>query len=208
MSETTGFNIGDLINVIPLNEGGGMHEPKVEQLMGKLRRLQQGKRILEEEIKEIKCVSDSSQKELASLQTEAYQLEGILKEKEELCRKLQFQSAESEQDSVRQLNQNRKSEELLEQYRCEIQEFKLKHRKQRMKFENQLLHLIEQHKNLHSVFSPERLPDEITSAENRRSQLLAAEQMKLAQLHRLQEELEEMEKHKQRATTAAETQGE
>ncbi|KAK5883654.1 hypothetical protein CesoFtcFv8_019957 [Champsocephalus esox] len=174
MSETTGFNIGDLINVIPLNEGGGMHEPKVEQLMGKLRRLQQGKRILEEEIKEIKCVSDSSQKELASLQTEAYQLEGILKEKEELCRKLQFQSAESEQDSVRQLNQNRKK----------------------------------QHKNLHSVFSPERLPDEITSAENRRSQLLAAEQMKLAQLHRLQEELEEMEKHKQRATTAAGTQGE
>ncbi|KAJ4928583.1 hypothetical protein JOQ06_016374 [Pogonophryne albipinna] len=184
MSETTGFNIGDLINVIPLNEGGGtMHEPKVEQLMGKLRRLQQ-------------------------VQTEAYQLEGILKEKEELCRKLQFQSAESEQDSVRQLNQNKKSEELLEQYRCEIQEFKLKHRKQRMKFENQLLHLIEQHKNLHSVFSPERLPDEITSAENRRSQLLAAEQTKLAQLHRLQEELEEMEKHKQRATTAAETQGE
>ncbi|XP_033980385.1 uncharacterized protein si:ch211-199g17.9 [Trematomus bernacchii] len=109
-----------------------------------------------------------------TVQTEAYQLEGILKEKEELCRKLQFQSAESEQDSVRQLNQNRKSEELLEQYRCEVQEFKLKHRKQRMKFENQLLHLIEQHKNLHSVFSPERLSDEITSAENRRSQLLAA----------------------------------
>ena len=31
----------------------------------------------------------------------------------------------------RLLNQNKKSDELLEQYRCEIQEFKLKHRKQR-----------------------------------------------------------------------------
>ncbi|XP_063754605.1 synaptonemal complex central element protein 1 isoform X2 [Eleginops maclovinus] len=173
--------------------GGDMQEPKVEQLMGKLRRLQQGKRILEEEIKEVKGVSDSLQKELASLQTEVYQLEGFLQEKAETCRKLQFQCAECEQDSVRQLNQNQKSEELLEQYRCEIQEFKLKHRKQRMKFENQLLQLIEQHKNLHSVFSPERLPDEIKSAENTISQLLAAEQMKLAQLHGLQEELEEME---------------
>lgn len=31
----------------------------------------------------------------------------------------------------RLLKQNKKSDELLEQYRCEIQEFKLKHRKQR-----------------------------------------------------------------------------
>ncbi|XP_029299833.1 kinesin-like protein KIN-14E [Cottoperca gobio] len=173
--------------------------------MVKLRRLQQGKRALEEEIKEVKSVSDFLQKELATLQTEAYQLEGIHKEKEELCRKLQFQCEECEQDSVRHLNQNKKSEELLEQYRCEIQEFKLKHRKQRMKFENQLHQLIEQHKNLHSVFSPERLPDEIKSTENTKSQMLSAEQIKLAQLHRLLEELEEMEKQKQPVTAAAET---
>ncbi|XP_037651156.1 synaptonemal complex central element protein 1 [Sebastes umbrosus] len=208
MNEPAGFNIEDLINATPLKGGGEMQEPKVEQMMGKLRRLQQGKRALEEEIKDIKSVSDSLQKELATLHTEAYQLEGIHKEKEELCRKLQFQCEESEQDSIRQLNQNKKSEELLEQYRCEIQEFKLKHRKQRMKFENQLHQLIEQHKNLHSVFTPERLPDEIESAENTRSQLLSAEQMKLAQLQLLDEELQEMEKQKQPAATAAETQEE
>uniref|UniRef100_A0A8C2WDR5 Uncharacterized protein n=1 Tax=Cyclopterus lumpus TaxID=8103 RepID=A0A8C2WDR5_CYCLU len=94
----------------------------------------------------------------------------------------------------RHLKQNKRSEELLEQYRCEIQELKLKHRKQRMKFENQLHQLIEQHKNLHSVFTPEMLPDEIESAENITRQLLSAEQMKLAQLHRLYEELDEIEK--------------
>ncbi|XP_050922712.1 synaptonemal complex central element protein 1 isoform X2 [Lates calcarifer] len=174
MSKLTEFNVEDMINTTPLKGGGDTQEPKVEQLMNKLRRLQQGKRVLEEEIKEIKSVSDSLQKELATLQTEAYQLEGIHKEKEELSRKLQFQCDESDQDFSRQLEQNKKSEELLEQYRCQIQEFKLKHRKLRMKFENQLYQLIEQHKNLHSIFTPERLPDEIENAENIKSQLLSA----------------------------------
>ncbi|XP_071356388.1 synaptonemal complex central element protein 1 isoform X2 [Trachinotus anak] len=195
-----------MVNVSPLKEGGETQEPKVEQLMSKLRRLQQGKRALEEEIKDIKSVSDSLQEELATLQTEAYQLEGIHKEKEELCRKLQFQCEESGQDSARQLKQNEKSEELLEQYRCEIQEFKLKHRKQRMKFENQLHQLIEQHKNLHSIFSPERLPDEIGSAEKTKCQLLSAEHLKLAQLCHLNEELDNVRKQKQLGTIAAETQ--
>ncbi|XP_051245774.1 synaptonemal complex central element protein 1 isoform X1 [Dicentrarchus labrax] len=207
MSDSAGFNIEELINVTALKGGGDMQELKVEQVMSKLRRLQQGKSILEEEIKEIKSVSDSLQKELSTLQTEAYRLEGIHKEKEELCMKLQFQCEESEHDSDRQLKQNKKSDELLEQHKCEIQEFKLKHRKQRMKFENQLNQLIDQHKNLHSVFTPERLPDEIEAAENTNTQLLSAEQMKLAQLHRLSEELEEVRKRKQPAT-AADTQEE
>ncbi|XP_040909204.1 centrosomal protein of 63 kDa [Toxotes jaculatrix] len=167
--------------------------------------LQQDKRALEEEMKELKSDSDSLQKNLETLHTEAFQLEGIHREKEEMCRKLQFQFEESVQGFVRQLNQNKKSEELLEQYRCEIQEFKLKHRKQQMKFENQLHQLIEQHKNLHSIFTPERLPDEIESAEKTKSQLLSAEQLKLAQLQRLDEELGDMRKQKQLGTTAAET---
>ncbi|KAM6974099.1 synaptonemal complex central element protein 1 [Tautogolabrus adspersus] len=156
-------------------------------------------------MKMIKSVSDSLEKELATLQSEAYQLEGIHKEKEELCRKLQFQYDESEQDSARQLQNNKNIDELLEQYRCEIQEFKLKHRKQRMKFENQLQLLIEQHKNLHSVFTLERLQGEIESAEKTRSQLLSAEQMKLDQLHSLEEQLEEAKTLKQPGSPAAET---
>uniref|UniRef100_A0A3Q0RPH2 Uncharacterized protein n=1 Tax=Amphilophus citrinellus TaxID=61819 RepID=A0A3Q0RPH2_AMPCI len=101
-----------------------MQEPKVEQLMGKLRRLKQG-------TVRLGC-------------------------------------------NISCLQLNKKSEELLEQYRYEIQELKLKHRKQRMKFENQLDQLIEQHKNLLYVFTPERLPDELEGAQNTKSQLLAA----------------------------------
>ncbi|XP_047461215.1 synaptonemal complex central element protein 1 [Mugil cephalus] len=197
MSQLGGFNIEDMINVTPPKGGGEMQEPKAEQLMGKLRRLQQGKKSLEGEIQELQSVSDSLRKELENLHTEVYQLEEIHKEKEEVCRKLQFQCEETEQDSDRQLNQNKKSEELLEQYRCEIQELKLKHRKQRMRFEKQLLQLIDEHKNLHSVFAPERLPDELESAEVINAQLLSAEQLKLVQLHDLNEALEELKKKKQ-----------
>ncbi|XP_026203739.1 SYCE1 domain-containing protein [Anabas testudineus] len=189
MSESAGINIEDLINAASLKSDVEVQEPRVEQLNSKLRRLQQGKRVLEAELKEIQSVSQALQEELATLQAEAYKLEGIHKEKEEIFRKLQFQCEESEQESARQLNQNKKSEELLEQYRCEIQELKLKQRKQRMKFENQLHQLIEQHKTLHSVFTLERLPDEIRIAENINIQLLSAEQLKVDQLHHLDEEL-------------------
>ncbi|CAJ1083515.1 synaptonemal complex central element protein 1 isoform X2 [Xyrichtys novacula] len=164
-----------------------------------------GKRALEEEIKAIQSLGDSLRKELETVQIEAYQLEENHKEKEELCRKLQFQCDESERDSARQIEQNKKRDELLEQYRCEIQEIELKQRKQRMKFENQLLQLIEQHKNLFSVFGPQRLPDEIRSAENTKLQLLGTVQAKLAQLHILDEKLEEVKKQTQQATTPAET---
>uniref|UniRef100_A0A669E2P8 Uncharacterized protein n=1 Tax=Oreochromis niloticus TaxID=8128 RepID=A0A669E2P8_ORENI len=108
----------------------------------------------------------------------------------------------------RQLQLNKKSEQLLEQYRYEIQDLKLKHRKLRMRFENQLHQLIDQHKNLHYVFTPERLPDELKSVENTKSQLLAAEKLKLTQLHNLDEELEEMKNQKQAQAAAAETQEE
>ncbi|XP_041822983.1 uncharacterized protein si:ch211-199g17.9 isoform X2 [Melanotaenia boesemani] len=173
--------------------------------MGKLRRLQQDKKNLAEEIKEIKSVHGSLEEELSALQAETCQLEGIYKEKEELCRKLQLQCEESEQDSARQLKQNKTSEELLEKYKCEIQELKLKHRKQRIRFENQLQQVIEQHKKLHSVFAPERLPDELEHAENTKSQLLAAEQVKLAQLHKLDEELENAKKPPQLDITTTQT---
>ncbi|XP_068189774.1 synaptonemal complex central element protein 1 [Antennarius striatus] len=165
-----------------------------------------GKSELEEEIKRIKCVSESLQKELATLKDEASQLDGIHREKEELCRKLQFQCEESEKISIRELKQNKECDEVLEQYRCEIQELNFKHRKQRMKFENQLHQLIDQHKNLHSIFTLRRLPDEIESAENTKRQLLSAEQLKLAQLQGLSEELQKVKMRAAVVEAAAETQ--
>ncbi|KAK7899089.1 hypothetical protein WMY93_019942 [Mugilogobius chulae] len=133
----------------------GTREPKVEQLLEKLKKLQQ-----------------------------------------ELCKKLQYLCEESEQEFARQLKQNKSTEDLSKQYNCEIQAIKLKHRKLRMKFENHLYQLIEQQKNLYSVFMPDRLPAEIVSAENTKTQLLSAEKLKVTQINSLEEEIEKQKQEK------------
>ncbi|XP_038159191.1 synaptonemal complex central element protein 1 isoform X2 [Cyprinodon tularosa] len=158
--------------------GGGLPEPKIEQLRAKLNMLQQ-------------------------VLTEVNELEGIHEYKQGMCRKLQLQCEESEQELDRQLNQTKMTEKLMEQHRCEIQEVKLKHRKLRMRFENQLLQLIEQHKQLDFGFNPKRLPDELQKSENAKYQLLSAEQVKLAQLDKLSEELAEAKKQKHLEAGAA-----
>ncbi|XP_077405055.1 uncharacterized protein LOC144037434 isoform X1 [Vanacampus margaritifer] len=148
MGDSAGFNMECIITA---KAGGGTDEPNIEQLKRKLACLQQGKKVLVEEILERKSLIHVLQKELASLQTEAYQLERTDQDKSELSQKLQFQCEESELESVRLAKQNKKSEELLAQCRYEIQELKLMRRKLRMKFENQLHQLIDQHKQLHAI---------------------------------------------------------
>ncbi|XP_055018280.1 synaptonemal complex central element protein 1 isoform X3 [Boleophthalmus pectinirostris] len=141
-----GLNIAHVL--ISSAKGIGSAEPPVEQLLAKLKRLQQDKSALGEEIQEIQAIKESLQKEFETVQAESLQLEVIHKEKEELCQKLQYLCEESEQDFARQLKHNKSTEDLSEQYKCEIQAIKLKHRKLRMKFENHLYQLIEQKKNL------------------------------------------------------------
>nr|XP_057902569.1 synaptonemal complex central element protein 1 isoform X2 [Doryrhamphus excisus] len=147
MSGSAGF----MEDVLKVEGGGCIPEPKIDQLKSKLTSLQRGKRELEQDIDERTSVSESLQKELDTLQTEACQLEKSHQEKEALCRKLQFQCEESEHESFRLAEENRKREELVARHRCEIQELKLKKRKIRVKFENHLHQLMEQHKKLYSV---------------------------------------------------------
>uniref|UniRef100_A0AAY4BE28 Uncharacterized protein n=1 Tax=Denticeps clupeoides TaxID=299321 RepID=A0AAY4BE28_9TELE len=87
-----------------------------------------------------------------------------------LCREAPFQHVRLS----RQRAQNQEKEELLELYRCQIEETKLRHRKARVKFGKELQQLMEQHKNLYSAFSPARLPGEVAAAENAAAELLKA----------------------------------
>uniref|UniRef100_A0AAV2K8I6 Uncharacterized protein n=1 Tax=Knipowitschia caucasica TaxID=637954 RepID=A0AAV2K8I6_KNICA len=148
-------------------------------------------------------VSESLQKELETLQKEAFQLEITHKEKEELSQKLHYLCEESDQELARQLKHNKSTEDLSEQYNCEIQAVKLKHRKLRMKFENHLCQLIEQQKNLYSVFIPEKLPGEIDSAVNTKGQLLTAEKLKITQINSLEEKIEKWKQDKQGTSPVA-----
>ncbi|KAF7211172.1 synaptonemal complex central element protein 1 isoform X1 [Nothobranchius furzeri] len=196
MEELSGCSVEEMINLTTLKEGDLLQPPKVAQLTEILRKLQKGQATIKNEYEELKSAKEALLKELESLHTKAYELEGLVKDKRELITKLQLQCEDSEQECCRQLKKNKESKDLLEQRRCEIQEVRLKHRKLRMKFENQLQQLTEQFKQLHSVFTPERLPYELELAENTKDQLLSTEQLKLSQLHQVNEELEEMKKQK------------
>ncbi|XP_018980301.1 synaptonemal complex central element protein 1-like isoform X2 [Cyprinus carpio] len=188
------FSIEDIINTP--ESPGRRAEPKPAELLIKLRKLQQAKRHFEDEVKETMLLRGARKEEedacmymlllLPNVTAEALQLEGTLDEKEELNRSLQLKCEDLQLEAQRQLEQNHHlKEEALKQYCFQIQETKLKHRKIRMKFENQLQQLMEQHRNLSTVFTPQRLPAEIQSAEYTTEQLLKAEQQKLEQLTKL-----------------------
>uniref|UniRef100_A0A3B1KDD4 Si:ch211-199g17.9 n=1 Tax=Astyanax mexicanus TaxID=7994 RepID=A0A3B1KDD4_ASTMX len=159
------------------------NEPKIEELLKKLKKLQQ-KLDLEEDVKEAYSLKNTlHDEEDASI--EVLKLQEMLNEKN-TCRSLQLKCEDLEQES-QQFELKQQKEELAGQYGCQIQETKLRHRKI-MKFENHLQQLMGQHKNLYTVFTPERLSTEIQSAEYATQQLLKAQQM-LEQVAHLQEQL-------------------
>ncbi|KAM8884264.1 synaptonemal complex central element protein 1 isoform 1-T3 [Synchiropus picturatus] len=168
-------------------EGEEMPEPRVDALVDEIKKLQLGRTMIEEKINSVKSLYDSLTRQHDALQIKASQLDELYNLKQEMCHKLHFQCKEFEQESIKLVEENRRVMELLRQYRCEIQEVKLKHRKQRMIFENHLQQLLELHKKLYTFFYPKRLPAEIERARIAKQQLLSAEEHKLDQLRRLEE---------------------
>nr|XP_023659594.1 synaptonemal complex central element protein 1-like isoform X2 [Paramormyrops kingsleyae] len=180
-------------------------EPKLEELKGKIRHLQQVKRTLEEDLREAQCLRDALQEEQDALCTAVHQLEITYKEKEESCKVLQYKCEELEFDLKREQQLSSETEDLVQQYTFQIQEMKLKHRKLRMKFEGELQQLMAQHKHLYSVYSPEQLPGEIERLQKVTAQLLKAEELRLSQLNSLEEELKRVANGQQPVGGAADT---
>ncbi|KAM9775995.1 uncharacterized protein ACBT44_001164 isoform 3-T6 [Syngnathus typhle] len=106
---------------------------------------------LETDIMKRKSLIVCLHKDFAARQTEAYQLERTEQEKEELLQKLQLQCEESKHENVRLAERNKKSEDLISQHRSEIWELKLKQRKMKLKFENELHSMMQQHKQLYAA---------------------------------------------------------
>ncbi|XP_058873195.1 synaptonemal complex central element protein 1 [Acipenser ruthenus] len=183
------FDMEAILKLMNEPKNGEKVEPKVEDLMNKLRKVQQGKISLEEELKEAQSLRKTLYDELDALNAESSRLEDNYKEKEESCRILRFKCEELEVETSRQLKNNSTCEEIIKEYTFQIQEAKLKHRKQRMEFEKQLEQLMKQHKNLYEIYSPQRLPEEIKNMELTNAQRLNAEKFKLRQIHSLEEEL-------------------
>ncbi|XP_037391462.1 synaptonemal complex central element protein 1 [Pygocentrus nattereri] len=113
-------------------------EPKIEELLSKLKTLQQAKVVIEEEVKEALSFKNTLQDEEDALSIEVLKLERTLNEKEETRRSLQLKCEELEQEWQRQFELKQQKEELVNQYSCQIQETKLKHRKIRLQRDSPL----------------------------------------------------------------------
>ncbi|KAL4629384.1 synaptonemal complex central element protein 1-like isoform X2 [Arapaima gigas] len=166
---------------------GASVEPGLQGLQAKLTELLRGNKALAEELRQARACRDTLEKQHEALCAELYQLQGTRNQREDSCKILRFKCEELESDLKREQQLNSKTKELLQQHTFQIQETELKHRKLRMKFENQLQQLMDQHKHLSSVYSPEGLPAEVENAVKAKVQLLKAEELKLTQLDGLSE---------------------
>ncbi|XP_075441236.1 synaptonemal complex central element protein 1-like isoform X2 [Ascaphus truei] len=167
-----------------LQEAGDL-EPKLEDLINKIKKLQQAKHVMGEELQAYRRQSHAAQRELDELNAEKLCLEEMLNKKQETLQMLQLQCDKKGAENQRQQQLSQECTQRMEDITSKIQEEKLKQRKQRMEFEKQLEELTEKHKGLWEFHNEKRLASQITEMGERKQHLLDEErqtQGKLAQV--------------------------
>ncbi|CAH2285957.1 synaptonemal complex central element 1 isoform X1 [Pelobates cultripes] len=170
----------------------GDFEPKTEDLVNRITKVEQAKHLLSKELQGHKMQYDAMTKELDELNGENKHLQELLDKKQETLSILQLSSDKKMSDNQRQQQLSETHNERIESLTSKIQEEKLKRRKQRMELENQLEELIRKHKSLCELHNDKRLVLEISQMEESKKQLLieeSEEKNKLAEVVHAAEQL-------------------
>ncbi|EMP26554.1 CpG-binding protein [Chelonia mydas] len=109
----------------------GTLEPRMDDLVGRISRLQRAKQALSQELHEGQARSEELQAELEELNKEKSNLEEICSQKQEVLRTLQLRCQETEVEAQRQQTLSQDRKQSIEELTAKIQEEKLKQRKQR-----------------------------------------------------------------------------
>ncbi|XP_036595903.1 synaptonemal complex central element protein 1-like [Trichosurus vulpecula] len=163
------------------------HNPRTEEMVSVIIELQQAHKIANEQLQKSQAEREALKKELDKLNTEKTHLEEILSMKQETLNTLQQHYKEQENKIQRQQAMSQDCIQRITDLNSKIQEEKLRRRKQRMEFEQQLEELIEKHKALWELHTPETLAQEINSMASSKEQLLKEENL-------IQEKLDAIEK--------------
>ncbi|XP_063150100.1 synaptonemal complex central element protein 1-like isoform X3 [Candoia aspera] len=134
----------------------GNLEPRIEDLVKRINKLQQAKKILNEEISEANEHSKTLQRELEKLNAEKSSLEETWNEKKEIRKVMQLHSKETEVEMQREQKLNLVCKQQIEELTAKIQVEKLKQREHRLAFEQLLDELMEKHKNLWELYAREK----------------------------------------------------
>ncbi|XP_072345095.1 synaptonemal complex central element protein 1-like [Scyliorhinus torazame] len=124
---------------------------------------------------------------------EIFHLEGSCNTKEAHLKRLRFQYEQNQTQTERQLKASRESKQRIEAITSQIEEEKLKRRKERQAFEQQLEELIGKHKWMAEFYTPARLQLEVRSIENSKQQLLTEEHVMMEKMSTLDKELDSLQ---------------
>ncbi|KAG6922050.1 synaptonemal complex central element protein 1-like, partial [Chelydra serpentina] len=97
---------------------------------------------------------------------------------------------ETEAEAQRQQTLSRERKQSIEELTAQIQEEKLKQRKQRLEFEQQLDELMEKHKTLQECHSTEKLAAEIRSMTESKERLLSEDELIQDNLAQVEKQLD------------------
>ncbi|XP_043830880.1 synaptonemal complex central element protein 1-like [Dromiciops gliroides] len=146
--------------------------PRIEEMTNIINELQKAHKIANEELRESQAEREVLKKELDELNMEKTHLEEILSMKQETLHILQQHYGEEESRVLRQQAMSQDCICRMTDLNSKIQEEKLRRRKQRVEFEQQLEELMEKHKALWELHTPERLSQEINNMAGSKDQLL------------------------------------
>ncbi|XP_039366391.1 synaptonemal complex central element protein 1-like isoform X3 [Mauremys reevesii] len=121
----------ELLLLVKQLQDAGTLEPRMDDLVGRISRLQRAKQNLSQELHDGQVRSEELQAELEELNEEKSNLEEICSQKQELLRTLQLRCQETEAEAQRQQTLSQERKQSIEELTTKIQEEKLKQRKQR-----------------------------------------------------------------------------
>ncbi|XP_044844045.1 synaptonemal complex central element protein 1-like isoform X3 [Mauremys mutica] len=193
----------ELLLLVKQLQDAGTLEPRMDDLVGRISRLQRAKQNLSQELHDGQVRSEELQAELeertkdlirfgprhllSSLAAGSFaaratslprcMLGGDPPPSAELLRTLQLRCQETEAEAQRQQTLSQERKQSIEELTAKIQEEKLKQRKQRLEFEQQLDELMEKHKSLQEGHSMEKLAAEIGSMAESKERLLSEDKL-------------------------------
>ncbi|KAM6474745.1 synaptonemal complex central element protein 1-like isoform 1-T1 [Liasis olivaceus] len=177
----------EMLSLVKQMQNVGNLEPRIEDLIKRINKLQQAKKILNEEISEANEHSKALQRELEKLNAEKSSLEEIWNEKKEIRKVMELHSEEVEAEMQREQKLNLGCKQQIEELTAKIQVEKLKQRDQRLAFEQLLDELMEKHKNLWELYAREK---PVADMKDSKEQLLNEEKLIQEKLAHVQDELD------------------
>ncbi|XP_034996430.1 synaptonemal complex central element protein 1 [Zootoca vivipara] len=178
----------EILSLVKQMQNVEILEPKVEELVKRINKLQQAKKILSEELSEANEHSQTLQRELEILNAEKSSLEEIWSEMKGTRQIVQLHCEETETETQRQQKMNLERKQRIEELTAKIQEERVKQRDQRLEFEHLLNELMEKHKSLWELYAREK--PAVADIREKKECLLSEEKMIQEKLAHAHEELD------------------